>query len=85
MNEESTEPIWARVGGRKVWVAMEWDCCRDSLGHNGYDVAGYICDGVSVWPCGRTVDAKEKTGTEYCRCGTCMTVRRALRINHVPD
>lgn len=78
--DQPDKDMWANVYGRLLFVSSAWDSARDSLGHNGYDVAAYLSDGVSIWPCGRTVDAKEQRGTECCRCFTCQTVRKRMRI-----
>jgi len=63
---------------RKMAVDGVWLDNLESIGHNGYDVAIYISDGVSLWPCGETVDAKENTGVDYCECNTCSRVRKSL-------
>jgi len=65
-----------------IKVDDAWDSITnedyETLGTNGYDVAAYMSDGCSIWPCGRTVDADEGTGTDYCTCKTCQNVRHAL-------
>ena len=62
----------------KIQVDDVWENFSDHVGINGYDVAAYICDGVSIWPCGEMVDAKELTGIEHCSCVTCEEVREIL-------
>ncbi len=70
--------VKVKFKGRSLIVDDLWDQFRDYMGFGGYDVACYICDGVSVWPCGRMVDSKENTGTEYCECDRCNSVRSKI-------
>jgi hypothetical protein len=67
-----------KLHGKKIRVDCAWSNTRESIGVNGFDVACYIGDGVSVWPCGEFVDVKEKTGDTYCTCATCGRVRVIL-------
>jgi len=73
--------ITIKLRGTKIRVDDVWDQYRESIGHNGYDVACYINDGVSIWPCGKTVDAKENTGEQHCTCSVCERVRALMRNN----
>lgn len=70
--------ITITLRGTKIRVDDVWDQYRAGIGHNGYDVACYINDGVSIWPCGETVDAKENTGEQHCTCRVCERVRALM-------
>jgi hypothetical protein len=62
---------------RRIKLHGSWGVDKDSIGFNGFDVACYLGDGVSIWPCGEMVDVKEEKPEEwlYCHCKICDTVR----------
>ena len=74
----SSDDLLFRLRRRGVCFDSAWETVVDSMGHNGYDVAGYLSDGLSIWPCGKTVDANEGTGVDHCSCATCRMVRQII-------
>lgn len=62
---------------KKIKLHSSWGIDKDSMGFNGFDVACYLGDGLSVWPCGACVDVKEQNKKDwlYCECETCNKVR----------
>lgn len=73
-----TQRMTTTFYGRKIRVNPIWSDSRFLIGFNGYDVACYIADGLSVWPCGEMIDAKENTGFDHCKCQLCEQVREIL-------
>ena len=55
-----------------------WFANLDSIGTNGFDIAVYLTDKISVWPCGNMVDDDQD---KFCPCEICKSVRKILEEN----
>ena len=64
---------YAKFGDRKIRVSAIWSDYRESMGHNGFDIAADLGYGGSIWPCGRPVGDDR----DWCRCVVCNKVRLA--------
>lgn len=78
-NQTLSAKITTTFNGVKIQVDDVWDQYRENIGFNGYDVACYISDGISVWPCGEVVDAEDDSPMTFCHCRLCERVRKLVK------